>query len=266
MIEPVRTRKLAESIAEHLDRLILEGVLRPGDKLASERDLAERLGVARPSLRDAISILESRGLLRGTRAGTVVTEFLAPLTSPLAALMQSDARVTKDYFEYREAVEAKAASLAAARLTDLDRDAVRACIARMEKAHGLEDSTAEAEADADLHVLIYEAAHNVVILHVMRAFSQMLRQDIFYNRKLLYAQPNVRDALLAQHKAIAAAVLAGDPRGAEKAASDHIRFTAETLESISDEKERLGVALRRLGRADLVVLGSNEPRVEEAPR
>lgn len=252
MIEPVRPPKLAQAIAERIEKLILEGVLRPGEKLAPERELAERLDVSRPSLRDAIEILEGKGLLKGAKAGTVVADFLAPLTDPLAALMRSSERVPMDYLEYREAVEAKAASLAALRSTSLDHEAIRACIARMEAAHELEDSSAEEEADADLHVLIYEASHNVVILQIMRAFSDMLRQDIFYNRRLLYGRAKVRDTLLAQHKAIAEAVLSGDAPRAEKAASDHIRFTAGTLESIGKDEERLGVALRRLGRADLV--------------
>lgn len=257
MIEPVRTPKLAQAIAEHLEKLILEGVLRPGEKLAPERELAERLEVSRPSLRDAIAILEDKGLLKGAKAGTVVADFLAPLTDPLAALMRSSERVTKDYFEYREAVEAKAASLAAVHSTSLDHEAIRACIDRMEAAHGLADPSAEEGADVDLHVLTYEASHNVVILQIMRAFSEMLRQDIFYNRRLLYGRTKVRDALFSQHKTIADAILSGDASRAEKAASDHIRFTAGTIESIGRDEERLGVALRRLGRADLVASNSH---------
>jgi GntR family transcriptional repressor for pyruvate dehydrogenase complex len=251
-VNKIRHRRLADTIAEHFEQLILEGVLRPGERLASERDLAERLEVSRPSLRDAIDILVKRGLLTTGKTGTMVAEFLAPLTNPLAALLQSNERVTRDYFEYREAIEPRTAGLAALRATEFDREAIRACIDRMEAAHGLEDPTAEAEADADLHVLVYEAAHNLVILHVMRAFAEMLRQDIFYNRKLLYARANVRAALLAQHRVIGEAVLAGDARRAEKAAGDHIRFTYTTLEEIGRDEARVGVALRRIGRAELI--------------
>jgi GntR family transcriptional regulator, transcriptional repressor for pyruvate dehydrogenase complex len=92
----------------------------------------------------------------------------------------------------------------------------------------------------------------LVILHVMRAFAEMLRQDIFYNRKLLFARANVRAALLAQHRAIGEAFLACDARKAEKAAGDHIRFTYTTLEEIGRDEARVGVALRRIGRAELV--------------
>ena len=77
---------MADTIAAHLERLILEGALRPGEKLASERDLASKLDVSRPSLRDAIDKLAERGLLTATRGGTYVAQFLSPVMKPLANL------------------------------------------------------------------------------------------------------------------------------------------------------------------------------------
>ncbi|MDK9695093.1 MAG: FCD domain-containing protein [Siculibacillus sp.] len=251
-MEPVRNPKLADAIAEHIEQLILEGTLRPGERLASERELSEKLEVSRPSLREALDKLEVRRLLRTTRGGTYVAHFMAPLTEPLATLMQSNEQVIVDYLEYRKLVEGAAARLAAERATEFDRQAIRTCLERMKAAHGLDDPTAEATADADLHMLIYEACHNLVVLHVMRAFSEMLRSDVFYNRHRLYVTPGVRDLLLAQHIAVAEAVVAGDPDRAEAAASEHIRYTAETLTRLRDDEKRLGRALRRFGRHDIV--------------
>ncbi len=252
MIEPLRTRKLAETIAEHIERMILEGVLRPGEKLASERDLAERLDVSRPSLRDALQMLESRGLLATSRDGTRVAQFLAPLTEPLVALLQSSEQVTGDYFEYRAAVEAKAVALAAVRASDPERAALAACIEAMEAAHVAEDAMQEAEADIELHRLVYEASHNLVILHVMRAFSDMLRRDIFFNREKLFAQPDFRVALLAQHKAIAGAIIAGDSQAAERAIVEHLAYTGAAVEAFRRDEARAGLALRRLNRSTLL--------------
>jgi GntR family transcriptional repressor for pyruvate dehydrogenase complex len=252
MNSAVQTPKLADAITHHLERLILEGVLRPGEKLAPERELAAKLDVSRPSLRDALDQLAQRGLIVSTRGGTVVAEILKPLADPLAMLFRDNERVTADYFEFRQAVEAKATGLAAQRATDIERDAIRACIDKMTKAQELENPTEEAEADVELHVLIYEAAHNVVLLHIMRAFSSMLRQGIFYSRDQLYRRPGVREQLLQQHKAIADAVIAGDAARAEKVAADHIRFTFETIEEIRRDEMRLEAALRRVGRGELL--------------
>lgn len=250
MIDPVHAPRLAEAVAAHLERLILEGVLRPGERLAGERELAERLGVSRPSLREALQLLEQRGLLVTERTGSVVARFLAPMTEPLATLFAHDDRVADDFFEYREAVEAKAAALAAERASEPERAAIRAVIARMEAAG--DDWEAEAEADLEFHALIHEASHNLVMLHVMRGLAEMLRRDIFFSRRRLFSQPEVSAALLAQHRAIASAILAGDGAAAGEAMRSHVRYTFTALDRQRRDEAREGIALRRLSRSDLV--------------
>lgn len=251
-MQAIEMPKVADAVADHIERLILEGVLRPGEKLASERDLAEKLDVSRPTLRDALAKLADRGLLRTTRGGTHVAPFLAPLIAPLASLMGDKARVTDDYFEFRRCLEGEASRLAALRATDIDRDAIRQCVERMKDAHELDDPTEEATADVDLHLLVYEASHNVVLLHVMRALAELLRDNIFYNRQQLYVRPGVRDKLLKQHLAIAETVLSGNPADARNAAAEHIRFTFETVSEIRRDKERVEASLQRVNRSDLL--------------
>ncbi len=244
--------RVADVIAAHIEKLILEGVLRPGEKLAPERDLAEKLDVSRPTLREALAMLVDKGLLTTKRGGTHIVQFLSPLMEPLAALLADKPRVTDDYFEFRRCVEAEASGLAAIRATDVDRKAIRQCIEGMTKANEIEDPTREADADADLHMLIYEASHNVVMLHVMRALSVLLRRDIFYKRQQLYLHAGVREQLLRQHCAIAEAIIEGRKDKAKTAAAEHIRFTFETVEEIRKEGQRLEVSLHRVGRNDFV--------------
>jgi GntR family transcriptional repressor for pyruvate dehydrogenase complex len=251
-MEPVQNVKLSDAIADHLERLILEGALRPGEKLAAERELAEKLEVSRPSLREALEKLQKRGLIETSRSGTFVTQFMAPLTEPLAAMMQSNEQALLDYLEYRSLVEGEAARLAATRATEPELAAIQACLAKMRAAHAKDDPSDEAEADADLHMLIYEGSHNLVLLHIMRAFSDMLRHGVFYNRHQLYTHPGAREDLLAQHLAIGEAVLARDPDGAARAASRHMTATAETLRTMRDEQTRVARALRRMGRSEFV--------------
>ncbi len=251
-MEPIRNPKLAEVIADHIEQLILEGSLRPGERLASERELAERLEVSRPPLREALDRLGEKGLLQTTHSGTYVAKFLTPLTSPLASLLQSNPRVISDYFEFRRLMEGPAAGLAAERATDFDREAIRECLDKLKAAHEFEDPATEAERDADLHMLIYEASHNLVVLHIMRGFSDLLRSDVFYSRHKLYVSAGARDVLLQQHLDIGEAVLAGDADLAEKAATAHIRYTSETLERLKIEESRVSRALRRLGRSEML--------------
>lgn len=251
-MDAVRNPKLSEVIAGHIEQMILEGALRPGEKLAPERELAEKLEVSRPPLREAIEMLSAKGLLKTNHSGTFVTQFMAQLTNPLASLFQSNEQVILDYFEFRRLLEGPTAGLAAARGTDLDRKAILDCLEHLRAAHDLDDPTPEAERDADLHMLIYEASHNLVVLHIMRAFSDLLRADVFYSRYKLYVAPGARDILLAQHLAIGEAVVAGDIEGAERSATEHIRFTEETLKRLREEELRVGRALRRLGRVEIL--------------
>lgn len=258
MSDTIKLPRVADVVAGHIEQMILQGVLRPGEKLASERDLAEKLGVSRPSLRDGLLRLEERGLIRTSREGARVARFLEPLSAPLFELFADKPRVSADYFEYRRMIEVEASRLAALRATDVDRELIGSIIARMKAAHELDDPTEETDVDAELHLAVYEAAHNVVMLHVMRVLSEMLRNNIFYNRDQLYQREGAREKLLAQHLAIAEAVVAGDAAGAARAAETHIRFTVETVEEIRRDAERLADSLRRLDRADILAPSSRD--------
>jgi GntR family transcriptional regulator, transcriptional repressor for pyruvate dehydrogenase complex len=251
-MDSFRPVPLADVVARRLEQFILEGVLRPGERLASERDLAATLDVSRPSLRDALSKLEQKGLIITGKGGAVVGDFLRRLTDPLAHLFADKPRVTADYFEYRRIVEGQAASLAATRATDPDKAAIRSSLDQIEAAHHLADVSAEASADIDLHVAVYHAAHNVVLLHVMRSLADMLRDNVMFNREQLYKRSGIRDELLAQHRAIAHTILAGDASAAERAAMDHIRFVHAEIQNQRLDDERIRESLRRVARSDLL--------------
>lgn len=254
MTDPIRPAKLADTIADRLEQLILEGSLRPGERLLPERELAVTFEVSRPSLREALDKLEKKGLVYSGKGGAT---FVAPLlgegfTAPLSAVLQQHPETTFDYLEFRAIVEGSSAYLAALRGTDVDREMVRACFEKMERAHQVDDPSEEADADADFHLALYEASHNVVMLHIMRSLSDMLHNDVFYNRAKLYMRQGVRDLLLSQHRAIYQAVMAGDPQTARAAAEAHINFTRDALTEIAKADARLEVSLRRIAKSDLV--------------
>jgi len=251
-METIRTQRIADAIATRIEKLILEGALRPGEKLASERELAQRLDVSRPSLREAIDKLVGRGLLKATRSGTSVAQFLLPIMTPLANLYRDHQNAATDYLEFRQWVEAMAARAAAERATEVDRAAIRDCLADMRKAHKSKDPTEEAQADVNLHILVYEASHNFIVLHVMRALSELLRDNVFFNREHLYRRRGVREKLLAQHVAIGEAVIAGDAAAAEAAAATHIQFVFGTVEEIQRDNKRLQCSISRVGRSDFL--------------
>ena len=111
----VTPEKLSQSVVRQIEQLILRGILRPGERLPSERDMAEKLGVSRPSLRDAISELADRGLL-ASRAGSgvFVAEVLGSAFSPaLIDLFSTHEEAVFDYIAFRRDMEGMAAERAA---------------------------------------------------------------------------------------------------------------------------------------------------------
>ncbi|WP_407943428.1 FCD domain-containing protein [Methylobacterium sp. EM32] len=251
--DPIKGGSVAEGTARHLKDLILEGSLSPGDLLLPERDLAQRLNVSRPTLRQGMKILEEEGLLVASGNGRTVAPLGREITDPLIALIASHAEVVDDYLEFRATTERMAARLAAARANAVDRDRLTACMARIDRAHEEGVHQEEAEADVDLHVAVYEASHNLVVLHTMRALSGMLRQGVIENREKLFARPETRDRLRAQHRAIYESVMAGDIEAAGEAAEAHIHYTHQALTEIKAAEARLQVSLRRLNGGSVAV-------------
>jgi GntR family transcriptional repressor for pyruvate dehydrogenase complex len=250
VFEQIPASRSAGEVAHQIEALVLDGVLRAGEQLPPERDLAVETGVSRPIVREAIAMLVEKGILQRRQGdGTFVADIIGEVfTPPIAALLSHHPRATADYLEYRLEVEGIVAGLAAERATRYDRDLLTDCVARMRKAHEDADFHREAEIDVEFHSLIGEMAHNLVFLHTLRSCYRLLSQGIFENRTRLYETEGAREKLLGQHLAIAAAILSGDRNAAVAAARNHIEFILKTSESLERqiERERIsGLRLRR---------------------
>jgi GntR family transcriptional repressor for pyruvate dehydrogenase complex len=116
----------------------------------------------------------------------------------------------------------------------------------MEAAHAKRDPSDEAALDAQFHMAIIEASHNVVMLHMMRSMYDLLREGVFYNRQAMFRQRTTRDQLLDQHRAINAAVQARDPAGARAAVEAHLTYVIESLTESRAAERHEAVARQRL--------------------
>ena len=168
--------KVAEVIIEHIEQMIVEGSLQPGQPLPSERDLAVQLEVSRPSLREAIRQLVERGLLVSKHGeGTQVSEAAGlQFNNPITQLLLRDAQGQRDLLEFRHTLEGNIAYFAAMRATDVDREMITSAYERLQTSHAQDDDILEASADAQFHLAIAAACHNRVLLHTMRALFDVL--------------------------------------------------------------------------------------------
>ena len=138
----------------------------------------------------------------------------------------------RDFLEFRTTVDGDSAHYAALRATDADRKLLTSYFEAMEKAHVMEGPAEEADIDADFHLAIAKAAHNQVLLHIMRSLFNLLRKDVFFNRMRLYSHHGSRDLLLNQHREIYQAIIAGDPERARSAAEKHLGYVKEAAEKM----------------------------------
>ena len=229
--EKIQSEKLSQAVVRQIEQLILRGILRPGERLPAERELSERLGVSRPSLRDAVADLQARGLL-STKAGAgiFVGDVLgSAFSDALLGLFSTHEEAMFDYIAFRRDLEGLAAARAAVAASETDLSVISEIYAKMEAAHAKRTPEDEARLDAEFHMSIIEASHNVVMLHMMRSMFDLLRQGVFYNRSVMFRQKSTRDTLLSQHKAMLDAILARDPEAARAAVHAHLAFVETVL-------------------------------------
>lgn len=231
--QSIQAEKLSKSVVRQIEQLILRGILRPGERLPAERDLAEKLAVSRPSLREALGELQSAGLLIArANAGIFVAEVLGSAFSPaLMRLFATHDEAVYDYLAFRKDLEGLSAERTALEGSDTDLQVIDAIYQKMVASKSNRPSDEQARLDAQFHMSICEAGHNVVMLHMMRSMYELLEIGVFYNRQATFRQRSGRDQLLEQHREINAALQARDPHGAKQAVHKHLDFVAGVLQA-----------------------------------
>lgn len=228
-LRPIRTRKIYEEIVNQIKELIGEGNLKPGDRLPSERELAERLHVSRASVREALSALAAMGVItirpgEGTFVQAVKN---GAIVEPLAIALLLDRQATLDLLEAREILETETAALAARRACPEEIERLEELIKEMETE--LEEGRLGEETDVRFHLAIAEAARNNVLCRLMYTVSDTIRQVLRSSRQRLYQTPGNAEKLYTQHKAIYQAIASRDVRGARRAMAEHLKFVAREL-------------------------------------
>jgi GntR family transcriptional regulator, transcriptional repressor for pyruvate dehydrogenase complex len=235
IVPPPRFR-LSDAVCDQLEQLIVEGTLRAGESLPSERDLAQRLNVSRPSLREALLRLEGTKLIQAKAGGGyVVANSSAPLIAdPLAHLMARHRKAASDILEMREGLEAVAVELAAIRATKTDIQHIKEALDALELAFTKDDPYEVVEGqtplpllDAAFHLRIADATHNIVLIHVMYGIHNLIQKSI----EETYSTFNKRDAdlsfLIEQHRTIYETIRKHDAAAARSALTTHLDFIRE---------------------------------------
>lgn len=245
--ERITPEKLSSSVVRQIEQLILRGILRPSERLPSERELSERLGVSRPSLREAIAQMQETGLLFSKPgAGIFVSDSLnAIFPAPLAHLFATHDEAVFDYLHFRRDIEGLASERAAKYGSDTDLKLIDTLVTKMEEAHEAGDAVLEGKLDAQFHLAIGEASHNVVMLHMMRSMFQLLHTGVVHNREQVFSHRALSAELLEQHKQINAALQRRDPAAARKASEDHLTHIEAAMRTRQQQDHNEAIAQKR---------------------
>ncbi|MDH4567962.1 transcriptional regulator GlcC [Pseudomonas sp. BN414] len=244
-------RQVADVVAERIEQLIVDGVLRTGQALPSERRLCDKLGISRSALREGLRVLRGRGIIETSQGrGSFVAELTGPRdASPLMHLFSSQPRTLYDLLEVRALLEGESARLAALRGTDADFILITRRYEEMLAAHqspeGL-DSQEHARLDHAFHLAICEASHNPVLVHTLQSLTDLMLSSVFASVNNLYHRPLSLKQLDRQHSRLYHAVIERLPEQAQRAARDHIHGIRDSLKEIEQEEQRLVRATLRL--------------------
>jgi len=222
--ETIRRNKVYEEVARQLERIILKK-LHPGDKLPSERELAENLGVSRSSIRDAIRSLELMGLVEPRQgAGTVVREISADtLMNPLTNVLRHKMELVGELLDFRKMLEPPLAARAATHASDEELEEMEEILRRQETK--LRRGEAAIEEDSEFHYSIAMASGNSVVLKVLDVLMDLLR-DTRERSLQLEGRPQ---RSLAGHRRVLAAIKRRDAEAAKAAMRRHIEDVEEIV-------------------------------------
>jgi len=232
---PIKPKeRLYQEIVDQIQQQILSGALKPGDQIPAERDLAERFGVSRTAVREAIKSLTEKGLIEVfVGRGTFVTN-LSPdrVVESMTLLLRNEPHNVASLQEARELLEIPTARLAAVRRTDAHVARLRAISAELEEEHSI--SARLVDGDTEFHVELARATGNPVIVLLSQTIVALLRTERLYREDFDIAR---LPTALADHREIVDAIADGDADRAAQAMSDHlVRVALPASSSVRDHE------------------------------
>lgn len=226
-LKPIKAKRVSDQAYEQIRDLVFRGQLKPGDQIMPERELAQALGVSRPTVREAIKRLVTMGLLEHRQGqGTYVRSTDSQREhNPLAAVMEGHDASLTELLEVRMGLEGQSVILAAQRATTEDiqvlETALEAMLAENAAGHlGIDE-------DVSFHMAIAFASKNPVQVHIMKSFYDLLHYGIKENLQALWEEPASLPIISKQHREIFAAIRGHDPEAAYQAMKRHIGFVLD---------------------------------------
>jgi GntR family transcriptional repressor for pyruvate dehydrogenase complex len=227
LFQPIRPRRVTEEIVRQMVDRIAQGAVKAGERFPPEREMAQQLGVSRPSLREAIQVLEHLGMVRSVQGdGTYALDVgAAALQDPLRCLILDSSRGVVDLAEFRTAMESWAAGVAARRMEPGDLKSLREILEEM--AEGLASGKGIHHLDAEFHLALARATQNTVYFHVAGTIFHLFAEVTRLSHEQIFPSRGDQERLLQEHRGILDAMERKDAEAARRRMRLHLARTEE---------------------------------------
>lgn len=234
-MEPEKTGKAYETVIDYIKKQILSGSLQKGRKLPPERELAERLGVSRNSVREALRTLEILGAVTSTQgAGNYIAcDFQRSLFESMSLMFLLQEIDYRQLSELRRALERQAVSLAAGRVTARQLGEMESAVAALAVGR---DEARNVVLDKRLHTLIAEASGNRLICLILQALSDVMDLFIEDLRRQILSDTAGGSRLQKIHESMVDCLRHGDREGACRAVDAHFALVDQQLMAAEIDK------------------------------
>jgi len=231
MFQKIKPKRISDEIYFQIRDLILNGELKPGQKLPPERELAESMGVSRPSLREALNKLVAQGYLEQVQGGGTYVKSItaASIDNAIEEFVKRDDAIF-DLMEVRKILETWAAYKAAERATDKEISNMFEFLEEMRVAK--EQGYIGHISDANFHFAISHATHNVLLIHVMNNIYQWIERVSYEIRSRMYKEPDSHELLFKHHTDVYEAIKSRNPELAYSKMLVHMEYIHEELHNI----------------------------------
>lgn len=238
MNAPLQSVKVFERVAEQIEKRILDGELHKGDRLPTERELAEQFQVSRTAVREAMKSLAQKGLInmrpgRGTIVIDGASEALQNSLGLMMKLKLGEVGGSDNLVEFRVILETEIAALAAARATEKELSAMREAIRVMDES--LNDADAFISADNTFHEALAQATQNALILTLINSIVHLLSEQ----RKQIFEVEGGPQRGQIHHRRIFESVVRRDPEAARAAMRSHLQQVREDVSEARGQKGEL---------------------------
>lgn len=229
-----------QNLYQHIENAIIEGTLRSGSRLPSERKLAEDFELSRPSVREVLQGIKAKGWIISKQGGGhyVSNQLQQEISEPLIKILAQNPDAQFDLLEFRRNIEGDCAYYAALRSNEVDIQSLKVTYNNLQLAYQNRNIEQESKADAEFHLMIAEISHNLIYLHIVKSLFDVLRNNMRSSIETMFDSNITREMLMRQHTAIYEGITSHNPTAAKEAALDHINYVEKTLQNLEREEYR----------------------------